>query len=64
MAEVTINIPDPIFEIIKKRAEIVNNTPEGLIVANLAIIFGVARYKPEKWLKFMKNKEDMSVPWD
>jgi len=31
MAEVTINIPDPILAIIQKRADITKTTPEQLI---------------------------------
>ncbi len=63
MAEVTVNIPDPIYNVIKQRAEDTNGTPEGLIIANLAIIFGVSRYNPDKWIKNLKDQEDLSKPW-
>ncbi|RMF05164.1 MAG: hypothetical protein D6768_01660 [Chloroflexi bacterium] len=64
MAEVTVNIPDPIFNIIKKRAEDTGNTPEGIIIANLAIIFGPVRYDSSKWLKsFPPDAQDYTVPW-
>jgi len=65
MAEVTLNIPDPIFNLIKKRAEDTNNTPEGIMIANLAIIFGPSRYDSSKWLRNMpQGAQDYSVSWD
>lgn len=63
MAEVTVNIPDPIYNVIQQRAEHTNNTPEGIIIANLALIFGVSRYQPEKWIKNLKGQDDMTKPW-
>jgi hypothetical protein len=39
MAEITLNIPDPIHDKIKKRAEQTNNSDIGLIIATLAITF-------------------------
>ncbi len=65
MAEVTLNIPDPIYKIIEKRAKDTNNPngPQGVIIANLALIFGASQYQPEKWLKNQTNNEDMSQPW-
>lgn len=63
MAEVTVNIPDPIYNLIKQRAEHTKNTPEGIIIANLAIIFGVSRYQPDKWIKNLKGQDDMTKPW-
>lgn len=63
MAEITINIPDPIHNRIKKRAEQTNNSDIGLIIANLAIIFGVSIYDDSKWIKNLKDQDDMSKPW-
>ncbi|QMU56170.1 MAG: hypothetical protein GKS04_03170 [Candidatus Mycalebacterium zealandia] len=65
MAEVTLNIPDPIYKTIEKRAKDTNNPngPQGVIIANLALIFGAAQYTPEKWLKNQTSKDDMSQPW-
>ena len=63
MAEITINIPDPIHDKIKKRAEQVGNTDVGLIIANLALIFGVSIYDDSKWLKNLEGKEDKTVAW-
>ncbi|NIT13547.1 MAG: hypothetical protein GTN99_04680, partial [Candidatus Dadabacteria bacterium] len=51
MAEVTIQIPDPIYANVKRRAEQVGNTPEGLIAVNTILVYGPAIYKSEKWLK-------------
>ncbi len=64
MAEVTINIPDPIFNNVKRRAEQVGNTPEGLIAVNTILIFGPAKYKSEKWLKNQTNPDDNTQPWE
>ncbi len=63
MAEITINIPDPIHDKIKKRAEQTNNTDIGLIIANLAIIYGVSIYDDSKWIKNLKGQDDASKPW-
>ena len=63
MAEVTVNIPDPIYALIEKRASETNNTPQGIIIANLAIIFSVSQYNPEKWIKNLKGQDDASQPW-
>lgn len=63
MAEVTVDIPDPIYETIKQRAEHTNNTPQGIIIANLALIFGVSKYQPEKWIKNLQGQDDMTKPW-
>lgn len=63
MAEITLNIPDPIHNKIKKRAEQTNNTDIGLIIANLAIIYGVSNYDDSKWIKNLKDQDDMSKPW-
>lgn len=63
MAEITINIPDPIHDKIKKRAEQVGNTDVALIIANLALIFGVSIYDDSKWLKNLQEKDDKTVAW-
>lgn len=65
MAEVTLNIPDPIYKIIEQRAKDTNNPngAQGVIIANLALIFGACNYKPEKWLKNQTATEDLSQPW-
>ena len=63
MAEVTIQIPDPIFANVKRRAEQVGNTPEGLIAVNTILVYGPAVYNSEKWLKNQTNTDDMSQPW-
>ena len=63
MAEVTIQIPDPIFENVKRRAEQVGNTPEALIAVNTILVYGLSVYKSEKWLKNQSNTDDMSQPW-
>ena len=36
MAEITLNIPDPIHDKIKRRAEQTKNTDIGIIIATLA----------------------------
>ncbi|MEM4658303.1 MAG: hypothetical protein QXX77_07785 [Candidatus Methanosuratincola sp.] len=65
MAEITLNIPDPIFNIIKMRAEQTGSTPEGVIIANLGVIFGPIRYKSQKWLKNMPpGANDYTADWD
>lgn len=65
MAEITLNIPDPILNLIKKRAEQTGGAVEGLIIANLGIIFGPSRYDSSKWLKSLpKGAEDYTVDWD
>jgi len=63
MAEITINIPDPIHNKIKKRAEQVGNSDIGLIIANLGLIFGPCDYDDSKWLKNLKDSDDKSQPW-
>lgn len=66
MAEVTLNIPDPIYKVIEKRAKDTNNPngPQGVIIANLALIFGASRYQSDKWLKNLTDdRDDMSQPW-
>ena len=63
MAEITINIPDPIHDKIKKRAEQVGNTDVGLIIANLGLVFGAAIYDHTKWLKNIQEEEDKTKPW-
>lgn len=65
MAEVTVNIPDPILNIMQKRADDTGNSLQGIIIANLAIIFGPVRYDSSKWLKSMPaDAPDYSVGWD
>lgn len=51
MAEITLNIPDPIYALIEKRAKATGNPVQGIIIANLAIIFGPSQYDSSKWLK-------------
>ena len=63
MAEITVNIPDPILAKIDKRAEQTNNTRDGIIIANLALTFGVANYDHTKWLKNIQEQEDKTKPW-
>lgn len=65
MAEVTLNIPDPIYQVIEQRAKDTNNPngAQGVIIANLALIFGACQYKPEKWLKNQTGDQDLSQPW-
>ncbi len=63
MAEITINIPDPIHNKIKKRAEQTNNNEVGIIIANLALTFGTSDYDHTKWIKNLKGQDDASKPW-
>ena len=63
MAEITVNIPDPILAKIDKRADQTNNTRDGIIIANLALTFGVANYDHTKWLKNIQEQEDKTKPW-
>lgn len=64
MAEVTIQIPDPILNIIKKRAEMVKSTPEQLIATTAILCYSAAHYDSSKWLKFRDpESDDMSAPW-
>ncbi len=63
MASVTIQIPDPIFEVIKKRAEDTKTTPEAIIATNVVLVFSAARYDRSKWLKTKPPADDMSSPW-
>ncbi len=64
MAEVTVQIPDPIFEIIKKRAELTKSTPEQLIATTAILCYVSAHYDSSKWLKFRDPEStDMTAPW-
>ncbi|MEW6143907.1 MAG: hypothetical protein AB1598_02705 [Thermodesulfobacteriota bacterium] len=64
MAEVTVNIPDPILNIIKKRAELTKSTPEQLIATTAILCYAAAHYDSSKWLKFQDpNKGEMTAPW-
>lgn len=63
MAEITINIPDPIHNKIKRRAEQTGNNEIGVIIANLALTFGVSSYDDTKWIKNLKGQDDASKPW-
>ena len=64
MAEVTVNIPDPIFATIQKRAELTKSTPEQLIATTAIVCYAPAHYDSSKWLKFRDPEaEDMSAPW-
>lgn len=64
MAEVTIQIPDPILNIIKKRAETTKSTAEQLIATTAIICYAAAHYDSSKWLKFRDpESEDMSASW-
>ncbi|HWP92820.1 MAG TPA: hypothetical protein VNN20_11570 [Thermodesulfobacteriota bacterium] len=63
MATVTIQIPDPIFEIIKQRAEDTKSTPEAIIATNVVLVFSAARYDRSKWLKNQPNPDDHTAPW-
>ncbi len=64
MAEVTINIPDPILGIIKKRAETTGTTAEQLIATTAIICYASAHYDSSKWLKFRDaESEDMTASW-
>jgi hypothetical protein len=64
MAEVTIQIPDPILNIIKKRAETTKSTPEQLIATTAIVCYAAAHYDSSKWLKFRDpESDDMSASW-
>lgn len=64
MAEVTVNIPDPILDIIKKRADMTKTTAEQLIATTAIICYSSAHYDSSKWLKFRDpDSTDQSVPW-
>ncbi len=63
MASVTIQIPDPIFEVIKRRAEDTKSTPEAIIATNVILVFSAARYDRSKWLRNKPASDDMSAPW-
>lgn len=64
MAEVTIQIPDPILNIIKKRADATKSTPEQLIATTAILCYSAAHYDTSKWLRFRDpESEDMSASW-
>lgn len=64
MAEVTINIPDPILAIIQKRADMTKSTPEQLIATTTIICYAAAHYDSSKWLKSRDpQSEDMTASW-
>lgn len=64
MAEVTIQIPDPILAIIKKRADMTKSTPEQLIATTAIICYAAAHYDSSKWLKNRDPEStDMSASW-
>ena len=64
MAEVTINIPDPILAIIQKRADMTKSTPEQLIATTAIICYAAAHYDSSKWLKSKDpQSEDMTASW-
>ncbi|MCH7519752.1 MAG: hypothetical protein O6849_03150 [Candidatus Dadabacteria bacterium] len=64
MAEVTINIPDPILAIIQKRADMTKSTPEQLIATTAIICYAAAHYDSSKWLKSRDPmSEDMTASW-
>ena len=64
MAEVTITIPDPVFEIIKKRAETTKSKPEQLIMVCAILCYSPAHYDSSKWLKFKDPEStDMTAAW-
>jgi hypothetical protein len=64
MAEVTITIPDPIFEIIKKRAEMTKSAPEQLIAVSAILCYSASHYDSSKWLKSRDPEgTDMTSPW-
>jgi hypothetical protein len=63
MAEITLNIPDPIHDKIKKRAEQTGNAEVGVIIATLALTFGASDYDDSKWIKNLKGQDDASKPW-
>ena len=64
MAEVTVNIPDPILAIIQKRADMTKTTPEQLIATTAIICYDAAHYDSSKWLKSRDpQSEDMTASW-
>ena len=63
MAEITLNIPDPIHDKIKKRAEQTKNSDVGIIIATLALTFNAAIYDHTKWLQNLDGVDDKSKPW-
>jgi len=64
MAEVTVNIPDPILAIIQKRADTTKTTPEQLIATTAIICYSSAHYDSSKWLKNRDPEStDMTSPW-
>ena len=64
MAEVTVNIPDPILAIIQKRADMTKSTPEQLIATTAIICYAAAHYDSSKWLKSRDpQSEDMTASW-
>lgn len=63
MAEITFNIPEPIHNKIKKRAEQTNGNEIGVIIATLALTFGASNYDDSKWIKNLKGQDDASKPW-
>ncbi|MCZ6527188.1 MAG: hypothetical protein V3U19_03775 [Thermodesulfobacteriota bacterium] len=64
MAEVTVNIPDPILAIIQKRADMTKSTPEQLIATTAIICYAAAHYDSSKWLKSKDpESEDMTASW-
>ena len=64
MAEITINIPDPIFETLKKRADLTKSTPEQLVATTAILCYSATHYDSSKWLR---NKDpegtDMTAEW-
>ena len=64
MAEVTIQIPDPILAIIKKRADMTKSTPEQLIATTAILCYAAAHYDSSKWLRNRDPEaDDMSASW-
>lgn len=64
MAEITIKIPDPVFETIKKRAEMTKSTPEALVAVCAILCYSSAQYDSSKWLKFRDPEStDMTAAW-
>ena len=64
MAEITITIPDPIFETIKKRAEMTKSTPEQLVTVATILCYSATHYDSSKWLRNMDpSTGDMTAPW-
>ena len=64
MAEITITIPDPIFETIKKRAEMTKSTPEQLVTVATILCYSATHYDDSKWLRNMDaSTGDMTAPW-